>query len=219
MPATQQKNLHRRRQRVIETLKRYGPATAGELAQELGVTAMAVRQHLYELESEGIVGHEAPRSAGQGRPSKRWRLTEAAAEFFPDGHGELVAGLMEDLRATLGEEAIEQLVAQRTARQTADYAQRLSGAKTLAARLEGLAKLRSEEGYMAEVRRQEDGSFLLVENHCAICAAARACTGLCASELECFQSVLGEDVRVERTSHILSGAARCAYRVEAKSAR
>jgi predicted ArsR family transcriptional regulator len=215
MTGARQKNLHRRRKRVIEALKRNGPATAGRLAETLGVTAMAVRQHLYELEKEGVVRHEAERGEGQGRPSKRWRLTEAAAEFFPDGHGELVAALMRDLHDTLGEKAMEKLVARRTARQIADYGRRLAAAGTLEARLESLAEIRSEEGYMAEVKRQEDGSYLLVENHCAICAAARACTGLCASELECFQAVLGGDVRIERTSHILAGAARCAYRVEA----
>lgn len=220
MTESRQKTLHRRRKRVIEALKRDGPSTAGELAEGLQVTAMAVRQHLYELEKEGIVRHEACRgkdqARGQGRPSKRWRLTEAAAEFFPDGHGELVAGLLEDIRGTLGEEAMDRLVAQRTARQIADYSHRLADTDTLEARLQGLAALRNEEGYMAEVQRQDDGSYLLIENHCAICAAARSCTGLCASELACFQAVLGEEVRVERISHILSGAARCAYRVEAR---
>ncbi|MEX2408276.1 MAG: MarR family transcriptional regulator, partial [Rhodovibrionaceae bacterium] len=155
------------------------------------------------------------RSRVQGRPTKLWRLTEAAAEFFPDGHGELVAGLLEDLRATLGEDAMNRLLAQRTARQTADYRKRLDGTESLRDRLQGLAALRSEEGYMAEVAAQADGSFLLIENHCAICAAARACTGLCAQELACFQAVLGEKVHIERISHILAGAARCAYRVKA----
>lgn len=218
MTASRQESLHRRRRRVIEALKSSGPVTARDLAEELGVTDMAVRQHLYDLEKRGIVRHKAPRGAGPGRPSKLWQLTEAAAEFFPDGHGELVAGLMEDLRATLGEAAVDRLVAQRTARQTAAYAERLSGARSLEARLAALAAARSEEGYMAEVKPQDDGSFLLIENHCAICAAARACTGLCASELECFQTVLGESVEVTRTSHILAGAARCAYRVEEKTA-
>lgn len=66
---------------------------------------------------------------------------------------------------------------------------------------------------MADVKPQPGGEFLLVENHCPICAAATACTGLCAKELEVFQSVLGNDVVVTRTEHIVAGARRCAYRV------
>lgn len=63
------------------------------------------------------------------------------------------------------------------------------------------------------MKPQADGAFLLVENHCPICAAAAACTGLCAKELEVFQAVLGEGVEVNRTEHIVAGARRCAYRV------
>ena len=75
------------------------------------------------------------------------------------------------------------------------------------------ARIRREEGYMAEWTRAEDGALLLVENHCPICAAARTCQGLCRDELSLFREILGDDVEVERTEHLLSGARRCAYRV------
>jgi len=80
-------------------------------------------------------------------------------------------------------------------------------------RHKALAAIRTDEGYMASAKPQGDGSVLLLENHCPICAAAVACTGLCAKELEVFQTVLGKDVAVERTEHIVAGARRCAYRV------
>jgi predicted ArsR family transcriptional regulator len=70
---------------------------------------------------------------------------------------------------------------------------------------------------MADVKRGGDGELLLVENHCPICAAAASCTGLCAGELEVFQAVLGDDVAVTRTEHIVAGARRCAYRVASAS--
>jgi predicted ArsR family transcriptional regulator len=67
---------------------------------------------------------------------------------------------------------------------------------------------------MARVEPLTDSDgFLFVENHCPICAAARACSGLCRSELEVFRGALGDGVTVERTDHILAGARRCAYRV------
>ena len=87
-------------------------------------------------------------------------------------------------------------------------------AQTLKAKLDVLARIRNAEGYLAEVRREpETGEWLFVENHCPICAAARLCTGLCREELALFHRVLGRNVRVERLSHILTGAGRCAYRV------
>jgi predicted ArsR family transcriptional regulator len=79
--------------------------------------------------------------------------------------------------------------------------------------------MRTDEGYMAEVQAQADGSFLLIEKHCPICVAAVACTGLCGKELEVFQAVLGQDVMIERTEHMVVGARRCAYRVLADVAQ
>ena len=66
---------------------------------------------------------------------------------------------------------------------------------------------------MAEVQTQQDGSFLLIENHCPVCAAATACPGLCGAELDVFRVVLGRGVAVDREEHILTGQRRCTYRV------
>ncbi|HEY6578084.1 MAG TPA: MarR family transcriptional regulator [Rhizomicrobium sp.] len=200
---------------VLEAVKRQGPVTAELLATRLGVTAMAVRQHLDNLERDGLVRHET-RGGGRGRPSKFWQATEAANGRFPDAHAALAADLIAQMRKAFGEEGLDRLVALRTAEQERAYAERVNTRTTLRARLDALARQRSEEGYMAEVRREpETGAWLFVENHCPICAAARLCTGLCREELALFQRVLGNDVRVERVSHILAGASRCAYRVGA----
>ena len=77
-----------------------------------------------------------------------------------------------------------------------------------------LAQARSAEGYMAEVDTGDDGSLLLIENHCPICAAARQCQQFCRSELEVFQRVLGPDCAVGRVEHMLAGARRCVYLIK-----
>jgi predicted ArsR family transcriptional regulator len=66
---------------------------------------------------------------------------------------------------------------------------------------------------------KEGDSYLLVENHCPICAAAAACTGFCRSEQAIFEHVLGRDIRVERIEHLLAGARRCAYRITTRRSR
>jgi predicted ArsR family transcriptional regulator len=73
--------------------------------------------------------------------------------------------------------------------------------------------VRSREGYMASIVEEAKGKFLLIEDHCPICAAAAACQGLCRLELEIFRAVLGPGIVVERIEHILAGARRCAYRI------
>ncbi len=66
---------------------------------------------------------------------------------------------------------------------------------------------------MAKVRKEDHGSYLLVENHCPICAAANACQGFCATELDLFRSVLGPEVHIERVELRFAGAG---FRLEAR---
>ncbi len=96
------------------------------------------------------------------------------------------------------------------------YRQELSDAADMKERVARLAAIRSREGYMAEWRAEDNGSLLLLENHCPICAAAATCQGFCRSELDVFQDVLGPSVPIERVEHILAGARRCAYRIQPK---
>ncbi|HEX3430332.1 MAG TPA: metalloregulator ArsR/SmtB family transcription factor [Rhizomicrobium sp.] len=199
---------------VLELVKRQAPVTAEELAVKLGVTGMAVRQHLEVLEKDGFVAHET-RAAGRGRPSKRWRATAKADSCFADAHAALTVDLIANVREIFGEEGLQRVVTLRTAEQERSYRPQITGGKSLRARLEQLARIRSREGYMAQVRRDGPDTWLLLEHHCPICSAARACSGICREELQLFQRILGEDVRVERVSHILTGAARCAYRISA----
>ena len=210
--ATKQPTTIRTRRAIVHLLKHEGPLAAQALAARLHVSAMAVRQHLYALQEEQLVTYaEAPHRLG--RPAKLWQLTPAADRLFPDGYAELTLSLLTAMTEAFGEAGLAQLLARRALQQVEAYQRQMAGRDTLLQRLEALAAIRTDEGYMAEVQPQPDGSFLLLEKHCPICAAAVACTGLCGKELEVFQAVLGADIMIERTEHIVAGARRCAYRV------
>ena len=200
------------RQGIVHLLKTEGPLTSAQLAEKLDLTAMAVRQHLYELESEKFVSVEE-RQGRLGRPAKFWNLTREADRLFPDAYAELSVSLIGALGDAFGAEGLQRVVDARAARQRQAYARRIPATAPLKQKLRELAKIRSEEGYMADVKAAGAGSWLLVENHCPICAAATACQGFCTGELELFREVLGPGVGVEREEHIIAGARRCAYRV------
>src|SRR5829696_1857201 len=201
------------RRALLDALKRRGALTAAELAAELGVTATAIRLHLDDLERDELVMvAETRREGGAGRPARRWVLTERARTLFPDHHGDLTVQLLDAMRATIGDEGVEQVLAVRDQEQRATYARALP-ARGLGAKVTSLAAMRAEEGYMAEAIEQPDGSWLLVEHNCPICEAASTCQGLCRSELATFQTVLGDRAKVEREEHLLSGGQRCVYRV------
>jgi len=201
------------RRRIVKLLKTEGAMDSASLAGRLHVTAMAVRQHLYALQQEKLVSAEE-RPVPVGRPAKFWALTKDAERLFPDAYAELNAALMTSVQDAFGPEGMARLLDARVARQRADYGARITASAPLAKKVQQLAKIRADEGYMAEVRRDGSG-FLFIENHCPICAAATACQGFCASELDLFRSALGPGVSVERAEHILSGDRRCVYRIAA----
>ena len=199
------------RRRIVNLLKTEGAMDSASLAGRLKVTPMAVRQHLYALQEQKLVSADE-RKVPLGRPAKFWRLTRDAERLFPDAYAELNAALITSVQDAFGADGMARLLDARAVRQRADYAARITASAPLAKRVQQLAKIRADEGYMADVKRDGAG-FLFVENHCPICAAAQACQGFCATELDLFRSALGPGVNVERAEHILSGDRRCAYRI------
>lgn len=215
MPKTPQTPPTASRDAIVDILKRSGAQSAANLAKELKLTPMAVRLQLYSLEEEGLVG-STPQASGRGRPTLMWTLTEASSDLFPDNHQGLALEMIQSIRDLFGEAGMTQVIDRHSDLQRVRYAEELSAARTLGDRVKRLAALRTDEGYMAEAKR--DGrDWLLIENHCPICAAAAACTRLCRNELEVFQDALGEKFSITREDHILAGARRCAYRIRPKT--
>jgi len=198
--------------RLLYALKAQGPQTAARLAARLEITPVAVRQLLSRLEDESLVAFDDRRET-VGRPKRYWHLTDTGHARFPDNHAGLTVELIASVSALFGADGLERLIAHREAATLAQYRDVTASATTLAERTRRLARLRSAEGYMAELKREGRDSFLLIENHCPICVAAKQCQGFCRSELALFRQVLGPDVSVERLEHIVHGARRCVYRI------
>lgn len=175
------------------------------------MTGEGARLQLVKLQEEGLV-QSSSAAKGVGRPTVHYELTTAGNAHFPNTHAELTVQLLQGISGVLGPEALDALIANREQWTTQRYAEAMHDKPGLEERLACLAQIRSAEGYMAEWQPDEAG-YLFVENHCPICAAAQTCQGFCRAELSTFRQVLGEQVQVERTSHILAGARRCAYLV------
>ncbi|CNE29537.1 transcriptional regulator [Yersinia nurmii] len=197
-------------ERLLMLLKTRGPLQATDAGKILGTTGEAARQQFVKLAKEGLVIAVA-QAKGVGRPIQLWQLTDAGHARFPDAHGELTVQLLRMVRTKLGEDALNLLIDTREQETRDQYCQAMKGASNIGERVERLVAIRTREGYMAEWEMQEDGSILLIENHCPICAAATRCQGFCRAELEVFRQAL--QAPVERTEHILSGSRRCVYRI------
>lgn len=209
---TGRRGIFETRRNIIHLLKADGPLDAASLAGTLGITGMAVRQHLTQLEEDELVQFEDV-VKGRGRPQRHWSLTEKAASFFPDRHDELMAEMLRAIGSSFGPAGMEQLLQARATQQQENYSRELANSQSLESRLCGLAAIRSREGYMAEIKADEGGEWQLIEHHCPICSAAKACQGFCQKELEVFQSILGNQAEVKRTEHLVAGGRRCIYTI------
>jgi predicted ArsR family transcriptional regulator len=199
--------------RILLLLKTDGPQLAAAVGDALGTSGEAARQQLVKMAEEGLVEPQMDVGAGRGRPRQLWRLTAAGHRQFPDGHAEMTATLLTMMVDQLGQGAVDAIISTRESETLKRYRDEIGNVADLATRVGLLAAIRTREGYMADHWQDEDGSLVLVENHCPICAAATACAGFCRSELETFRAALA--AAVERDEHILLGARRCAYRIRA----
>jgi predicted ArsR family transcriptional regulator len=203
----------RTRDQVLLQLKQRGSQTTSALASRIRVPPVAVRQHLYRLSEEGLVEFDDERCR-VGRPRRVWRLAPRAQAEFPDGHSDLAIELIDAVERTFGDTDLDRIVAARTRTQLKRYRQALPPHDApIEKRVAELARLRRDEGFMAEWSKQPDGTLLLAENHCPICAAAAVCPSLCRDELSLIKASIGNRVPVERVEYILTGSRRCAYRI------
>ncbi len=195
------------RQQLLYILKTLGPGSTSALANRLEVSPAGVRKHLKLLEQGGLVTANDVAN-GVGRPDQVWRLTQSGHARFPDTHDSLTLDLIGSVRSVFGETGLDRLIAVRETETARRYARKLSNASFARQKVECLARLRSQERYMADATETDDRTWRLSENHCPVCTAARVCQGLCRSELAVFRKVLGKSFAVERDEFLMDGARR-----------
>lgn len=207
------------RSRLLLLLRKHPGITVTELAAELGLTGMGIRRHLEVLEVDGLVERTSCPHHGVGRPPHGWRLSPTGMELLPRSYDTFVLHLLEDLCEHVGEEGVDVVLRRRGEKVAVQYRDELAGAgaSTLDERVEGLAHIRDQAGYVAEWRREGEVR-MLVENNCAVHRVAERFPAVCAMELALFRKVLGPDVEVTRVSHTMAGDATCTYRIRPRPA-
>jgi predicted ArsR family transcriptional regulator len=194
------------RRRLLEALKHFGPATLRDAAAGLGLARETVREHVNALAADGLVERAGTRRAGPGRPEVLYRLTARAESLFPRRDGEVLADLAAYLLARGGEAELKRFFEQRAERRLGAARPRLAGLRGRK-RLEGVARILSEEGYMADVT---GGTLRLA--HCPLRSVVSVTRLPCRAELNLVESLLGR--RLKRTDYLPDGGASCSYLIK-----
>jgi predicted ArsR family transcriptional regulator len=201
------------RRRILTLLKENRELTADELAELLGISAVAVRRHLTKLERDNLVTYEEVQR-GMGRPSYVYQLGEAASSFFPRRYDELAVTVLETIDDLYGREAIDAVFRMRSEHFLETYRQQVNG-ETLDVRLDQLTRLREADGYMSTWKLSEDGTIVLREANCPIVHVAEGCGSACDYDQALLTDLL--DAQIIRTSHLASGDDACTYEIQPKT--
>jgi DeoR family suf operon transcriptional repressor len=193
---------------ILVELKKAQRLTAKDLAAKLQISLNAVRHHLKELEAEALIEYER-QHRGVGAPAFAYRLTASGEALFPRRYEATLSELLDHLVAREGRASAVAALEARYATLTRRLQEELAGAP-LAERMAAVARLLSDDGYMAEAKASSDGGTL-IEHNCAVQAVAERFPEICAAEARFLSAVLGAEV--ERQEHILSGCSACEYRV------
>lgn len=200
---------------ILLLLKRGGEASLATIATEIGVSKMAALRHLVALEARGLV-QRSQRAEGRGRPKVYFRLADNATSLFPQAYAHMTTTALEFIEEKLGREAVVQLLERRSRELYARHHARFDG-KDLREKVAILARIRDEEGYMAELGAAKRTTFELLEHNCPIVAIAGKYGEACAVEQRMFQNLLHADV--DTTHRVVAGAPVCRFLIRKHETR
>jgi predicted ArsR family transcriptional regulator len=200
------------RQLILTSLKRHGPITIRFIAQRLGLTHEAVRQHVVELVRQGWVERCKPRrrpTKQSGRPSARYCLSVAGDHFFPKHYDVLTLDLLEAISRSFGERAVFRVLAAMADATVEQWKESIRG-KSFARKLEVLREQYSKLN-RSVIIDTGDGRSRLIERNCPFLNVALARPEICSVTVNVLTRLLG--FKVIRTERYQNGDGRCVFRV------
>lgn len=198
--------------KVLLCIKKNAPIGTTSIAEHLSMSGEAARQHVQKLRQMSLIDGETNDEIQVGRPKQQWIITQKGNRYFPDSHAQLTIQLIDSVKEVFGEEGLNKLINEREYKVLKQY-ENYCQADTVLGRLEKLTEMRFNEGYMAHLEKDGD-DYLLIEEHCPICSAAKVCQKFCRSELQLFQSILGKNISIQREQYLLEAGQRCVYRIK-----
>jgi DeoR family suf operon transcriptional repressor len=205
---------------ILQCLLRQERATAHELANILRMSPQAIRRHLKDLETEGLLDHHSVQGE-MGRPQFFYSLSKIGRDRFPRRYGDFAVSFLDTLVEAVGEKQVGEVLRKQWERKAEEYHQHI-GKGSLGDRVQKLVDLRRAEGYMAELHPLNDNrvsleapeeQYILAEHNCAIADVAESYPKVCDHELEMFTLVL-PDCTVERINWMNQGEHNCGYLIK-----
>lgn len=195
---------------ILDHLKRRGGSSIPALAEDLGLSVETVRAHVRSLGSEGLVRRAGTRRSGPGRPEVLYQLTEAAEAWFPNRESEILQELARYLEGVGKRDLMGGFFTTYVGARRPEAIARVKNLKG-AARVREVARILTEEGFMAEIEEDETGQTVLRLSHCPLRGLVDVTTAPCRAELAFVRELLGG--KLTRVKYMPKGDAACCYAV------
>ncbi len=198
------------RLRVLNLLKRTQGLSVQELADELGMSYMGIKDLCLDLHKRGLLDtRREPRPEGStGRPRLIYRLTDRAHELFPVASNPLTLDLLDAAKKLFGPASAEKLLMLVWLQKAEAFAEKVKG-PDVETRADALTRARDAAGHMAELEKGSDGRSRIVEHHCPFLDVLHAYPVVARLEVEMFRKLL--DVSVERFEENAAGLYRAEF--------
>jgi predicted ArsR family transcriptional regulator len=213
------------KKKLLYYLKVMQQAGLEELAGVMKISRMAVHKHLNVLQKRGMV--ESIETRGHvGRPRMVYQLTSQSKTVFPKSYSAIATHALDFIERKMGKEAVEKVLRERQSELFDQYYKRLSNLD-FDKRVKELAKIRDEEGYMAEAKKmtskssssnnsvnasEQTGKHVLLEYNCPIIHIAEKHWEACSVETELFEKLL--DAKIETIHRAAKGDLICKFLIK-----
>jgi predicted ArsR family transcriptional regulator len=200
------------KKKLLYYLKVMHQAGLEDLAAVMKISRMAVHKHLSSLQQRGLV--EAIESRGQvGRPKMIYQLTSQSKTVFPKSYSAIATQALDFIERNMGKEGVEKVLRERQSELFDLYYKRLKGID-FDKQVKELARIRDEEGYMAESKKESKGGrkHVLLEYNCPIIHIAERHWEACSIETELFEKLLDADIQT--THRAAKGDAICKFMIK-----
>lgn len=202
---------------ILAHIKRSGGSSVDELATALGLARMTVRQHLANLERDGLIASKEVRRR-TGRPHYVFTLSDKGHELFPKRYDRLadlllqeVASLEVDEIAGLTAAEKKKLLLSKVVKRLAqEHAATVEG-KSLPERVALVADILQREGGFAEWHKREDG-FEIIDYNCVYRKVVETHNDFCEWHVSLLSQLLGKEVKCSQ--FMSRGADCCRFVVE-----
>lgn len=182
---------------ILEALKRSDGMAVSELAKELKMSYMGVKQHCVNLEKKGYLKTWRVPRTQVGRPEKLYRLTKECEELFPQTGPSLTLDLLQGVKKFYGDAAPEKMLLHHYEEQGKRWAEEMRGCNSLPEKAIRLAELRDSTGCFSRCKYDSQSGLRLEEYHHTMTPIFDVYPNAIRMELQMMEQLLG--TRVTRT--------------------